>query len=91
MLPSAGGDARKGRHLTQGKGKEHCKTSNNLLQTNPGEIVSSRVLYLDAMARLPEVGENSSTVQFNTVQVDANSVSHPEEYETEVDSMQSST
>ena len=91
MPPLAGGDTRKGSRSTQGKGKEHCKTSNNLLQMNPGEIVSSRVLYLDATARLPEVGENSSAVQFNTVRVDTNSVFHPEEYEAEVDSMQSST
>ena len=63
MLPLAGGYARKRRCLTQGKGKEHGKTSNNLLQMNPREIVGSGVLYLDAMARLPEAGEDSSAIQ----------------------------
>ena len=91
MPSSAGGDARKGKCLTQGKGKEHYKTSDYLLQMNPGEIVGSGIFYLDAMARLPEAREDSSAVQFNTVRVDANSVSRPEEYEAEVDSVQSST
>ena len=95
MLPSAGGDAGKGRCPTQGKGKEHSKTSDYLLQTNPGEIIGSGVFYLDAMARLPEVGEDSSAVQFNTVWIDADPVSCPEEYkaeaEAEFDSAQSPT
>ena len=43
------------------------------------------------MARLPEAVEDSSAIQFNTVWVNANSVSNPEEYEAEVDSMQNST
>ena len=87
------GDAGKGRHPTQGKGKEHSKTSDYLLQMNPREIVGSRVFYLDAMARLPEAGEDSSAIQFNTIWIDADPVSHPEEYEAEaeVDSAQSST
>ena len=85
------GDARKGRCPTQGKEKEHYKTSVYLLQTNPREIIGSGVFYLDAMARLPEARQDSSAIKFNTVQVDANSVSCPEEYEAEVDSAQSST
>ena len=56
----------------------------------PGEIVGGRIFYFDATTRVPEVGENASasTVQFNTIRIDADSVSHPEEYktETEVDS-----
>ena len=90
MPPSVGGDALEGRHLTQGKGKEHSKISDHLLQMNPGEIVGGGIFQVDVMARVPEAGENTSTstIQFNTIQINANSVSHPEEYktETEVDS-----
>ena len=54
------------------------------------EIIGSGVFDLDTTTRVPEVGENASasTIQFNNIWIDTNSVSHPEEYktETEVDS-----
>ena len=56
-----------------------------------GEIIGSGVLHLNTMPRLPEVGEDSSAVQFNHDGVDANSVSCLEEYETQVDSAQGFT
>ena len=82
-----GGDVREGRCLTQGKGKEHSRTSDHLLQMYPGEILGGDIFYYDATTRVPEVGENTSTstIQFNTVRIDANSVSHPEEHETETE------
>ena len=88
MPPSVRGDAQEGRHPAQGKGKEHSKTSDHFLQTYPREITGSRIFYFDATTRVPEVGENASTptVQFNTLWIDADSVTCPEEYKTEVDS-----
>ena len=76
-----GGDAQEGRHPAQGKGKEHSKTD-HLLQMYPGEIAGSGIFYFDAMTRVPEAGENTSTstVQFNAVWIDADSVSCPEEH-----------
>ena len=72
---------------------EHGETSDYLLQMNTGEIIGSGVLYLNAMPWLPETGEDSSAVQFHTIWIDADPVSHPEEYkaEAEVNSAQSST
>ena len=88
-MPSVvGGDTREGRRLTQRMRKEHGETSDYLLQVNTGEIIISGVFYLNAMPQLPKVGEDSGAVQFNTIQVDADPVSCPEEYhaEAEVDS-----
>ena len=87
MPLSVGGDVQEGRHPTQGKGKEHCKTSDHLLQTYTRQIIGGRVFDLDTMTRVPEAGENAhtSTIQFNNIWIDADSVFHPEEYKTEIE------
>ena len=73
------------------RGRSTIKHQTTSSRQTPERSLAVGVFYLDTMARLPEVREDSSAIQFNTIRVNANSVSRPEEYEAVVDSAQSST